>query len=147
MRHTLVKTLTAIALTASAFGLSLPAQADDKNFSDRIEMAYAPVEEDMTDAPFDQFDLHSDYEDAHELNDAWLGMPVRDAAGQIIGHVEDAFLDEKGYLTELLVSINGSSAAVYVDQKHVEYTEVSVLVDLPLRTIASLEQEEAYRVE
>lgn len=147
MRQSLVKTLTAIALTASTFGLSLPAQADDNGFSDRIEMAYASVEENVTDAPFDQFELHSNYEDAHELNDAWLGMPVRDADGHVIGHVEDAFLDDKGYLTELLVSIKGSSAAVYVDQKHVEYTEVSVLVDLPLRTIASLEQEEASRVE
>ena len=147
MRYTLVKTLTAIALTASAFGLSLPAQADDTSFSDRIEMAYAPIEEDANQAPFDQFELHSSYEDAHELNDAWLGMPVRDAAGDVIGHVEDAFLDDEGYLTELLVTINGSSAAVFVDQQHVEYTEVAVLVDLPMRTIASLEQAENFKVE
>jgi len=147
MKPILVTTLAAIALTASIFGLSYPAQADDKSFADRIALAYAPVEENATENQFGQFELHGDYEDAHELNDAWLGMPVRDSAGEVIGYVEDAFLDEDGYLDELLISINGSSAAVYVDQKHVEYTEVAVLVDLPVRTIASLEKKESLRVE
>lgn len=147
MKHTLVTTLAAITLTASTFGLSLTAQAEDKSFADRIAMAYAPEESVADQGQFDQFELHSNYEDAHELNDAWLGMPVRDAAGVVIGYVEDAFLDDDGYLSELLVSINGSSAAVYVDQEHVEYTEVAVLVDLPVRTIASLEQQEGLKVE
>lgn len=147
MKHTLVRTLAAIALTTSTLGLSLPAQAEDKSAADRIAMAYAPIDEETDQSAFDQFELHGTYEDAHEMNDAWLGMPVRDAAGEVIGYVEDAFLDDDGYLSELVVSINGSSAAVFVDQSHVEYTEVAVLVDLPMRTVASLEQADTTRVE
>lgn len=147
MKHTLVKTAAALTFSLFAMGASLPAQAEDKSFADRIAMAYAPVEKDTHQGAFDQFDLHSDYEDAHELNDAWLGMPVRDAAGEVIGYVDDAFLDDDGYLSELLVSIKGSGVSVYVDQKHVEYTEVAVLVALPLQTIASLEQVKTVSVE
>ncbi|MDJ0612664.1 MAG: PRC-barrel domain-containing protein [Rhizobiaceae bacterium] len=147
MKQKLVKIFAALALTASTLGFALPAHADDTSFDQRIEMAYAPIDEEVSDQQFEQFELHGNYEDAHELNDAWLGMPVRDAAGDVIGYVEDAFLDEDGYLDELLVSINGSSATVYVDQKHVEYTDVAVLVDLPVRTIASLEQAEISQVE
>ena len=133
------KTLAAFTIATIVVGTSLPAHADDVNFNDRVTMAYGS-QEDSADTRFDQFELHGDYDDAHELNDAWLGMPVRDSGGKVIGVVEDAFLDDEGYLTELLVAINGSSVSVFVDQKNVEYTEVAVLVDLPLRTIASLQQ-------
>lgn len=149
MNSSIAKVLIAFTIATSLSLISLTAMAQDSNFNDRIAMAYAP-EGEADNAQFDQFDqfeLHGAYEDAHELNDAWLGMPVRDAAGEVIGYVEDAFLDAKGGLTELLVSLNGSGVAVYVNQENVEYTEVGVLVDLPLQMIASLEQETAFRVE
>jgi hypothetical protein len=146
MKQALVKTLAAVILMTAIAGVNLPAFAQDKSFDDRIAMAYAQ-EEKADESRFEQFELHGTYEDAHEMNDAWLGMPVRDAAGSVVGYVEDAFLDNEGYLTELLVSLNGSSTAVYVDQKHVEYTEVAVLVDMPVRILASLEKAEGYSVE
>ncbi|MEM9330081.1 MAG: PRC-barrel domain-containing protein [Pseudomonadota bacterium] len=150
-------TVSVTAITA----LQGSAMAQDQNyFNDRLTLSFAPENPETGADPFSQFDLqgdysdaanqeelHGSYDDAHELNDAWLGMPVRDAAGKIIGYVDDAFLDDEGYLTELLVSLNGSGVTVFVDQKHVEYTEVAVLVDLPLQTIASLASAIAPNVE
>lgn len=133
------KTLAALTIATAVAGTAIPAMADDVTYDERLSMAYAQEDQDL-ETRFDQFELHGNYDDAHELNDAWLGMPVRDSAGKIIGSVEDAFLDEEGYLTELLVQIDGSSTSVFVDQKNVEYTEVAVLVDLPLRVIASLQK-------
>lgn len=149
MNNSIAKVLIAFTVVTSLSLISLTAMAQDSNFNDRIAMAYAPENEaDQSQFDqFDQFELHGAYEDAHELNDAWLGMPVRDAAGKVVGHVQDAFLDAQGGLTELLVSLKGSKVAVYVDQKNVEYTQVAVLVDLPLQMIASLEQEKDFRVE
>jgi len=137
----IAKTLVALSFVTLLTGTTLPAQADDKGFNDRIALAYAH-ETPQSDERFEQFELHGSYDDAHELNDAWLGMPVRDAAGEVVGYVEDAFLDDEGYLTELVVSLNGSGVSVYVDEKNVDYTDVAVLVDLPVRVIASLEQTE-----
>ncbi len=147
MKNPMVKVMIAITIATSFSLVGLTAMAQETNFDDRIAMAYASETDTGPFEQFDQFELHGTYEDAHELNDAWLGMPVRDAAGDVVGYVEDAFLDDQGGLTELLVSLNGSSVAVYVDQKNVEYTQVGVLVDLPLQIIASLEQETNFRVE
>ena len=85
--------------------------------------------------------MHGDYDDAHELNDAWLGMPVRTMDGSVVGYVEDAFLDSEGYLQELHVALNRSSIIIKVDAKKVDYTEVAVLVDIPLTSIAELRTE------
>ncbi|MEM9278077.1 MAG: PRC-barrel domain-containing protein [Pseudomonadota bacterium] len=129
----------ATVAVSTMFAMPVAAHAQDQNyFNDRLTLSFAPENPETGNDPFSQFDLHGDYDDAHELNDAWLGMPVRDAAGNVIGYVEDAFLDDEGYLTELLVGLNGSSVTVFVDQKHVEYTEVAVLVDMPLQAIAAL---------
>ncbi|MGI9352550.1 MAG: PRC-barrel domain-containing protein [Rhizobiaceae bacterium] len=137
--NTILSNLLATSVVASTILVApIAANADDQNYYDnRLALSFAP-EATETDDPFSQLDLHGDYDDAHELNDAWLGMPVRSTEGKIIGYVDDAFLDDEGYLTELLVSLNGSSITVFVDQKHVEYTDVAVLVDLPLTTLASL---------
>lgn len=140
MKSTVIKVImTAALLLTSGIGLN-SALAEENSFADRIALAYAP-ENKIDDQRFEQFELHGEYEDAHELNDAWLGMPVRDNRGKIIGYVEDAFLDQEGYLTELLVSLNNSEIAVYIDQKYVDFTELAVLVDLPINAIASFEQE------
>ena len=130
-----------IACIAGIAGGTLPAFAENDRFNMRIGLAYAAEDEGSVDNRFDQFELHGTYDDAHELNDAWLGMPVRDATGRKIGYVEDAFLDDEGYLEELLVSIDGSGVSVYVDQKHVDYSEVAVLVDMPVQAMAKLERE------
>ena len=140
MKKALLNTIAIATLTVGMLMAPAVTMAQEVTYDDRIAMSY--LDEGNTDqGQFEQFNLHGDYDDAHELNDAWLGMPVRDAQGEVIGFVEDAFLDNEGYLTELLVSLNGSGVAVYVDQSHVEYTEVSVLIDLPVKAIASLEQE------
>ena len=132
--------IMALGLMIAAAGSPATAQADDsKRFETRLSLSFAPQDPETTNDPFSQFDLHGVYEDAHEMNDAWLGMPVRDDSGNVVGYVEDALLDQEGYLTELIVSINGSGVMVYVDQQHVEYTEVGVLVGLPIQAIASLE--------
>lgn len=145
-RHKIMKRALFIHLVAATMltlGWTYPGSAQEDRFNMSIEMAYAPEIRSNLNERFQQFDLEGSYEDTHELNDAWLGMPVRDAKGNNVGYVEDAFLDHDGYLSELLVVMNGSGIAVYVDHKHVDYTEIAVLVDLPAREIARLEQEES----
>ncbi len=116
------------------------AEEPDTN-DNRLLLSFAP-EKDTSDDRFEQFDMHGDYDDAHELNDAWLGMPVRTTDGSIIGYVEDAFLDSEGYLEELHIALNQSSIIIKVDAKKVDYTEVAVLVDIPLTAIAELKTED-----
>ena len=133
--------ITALGLFIAIAGMPATANAQDAtNYDSRLALSFAPENPESGNEPFSQFNLHGTYDDAHELNDAWLGMPVRDAAGKVIGYVEDALLDQEGYLTELVVQISGSGSSVYVDQKHVDYTDVAVLVDLPIQSIASLEK-------
>lgn len=108
-------------------------------FSSNMEMAYAPQQTDNDDR-FAQFE--SD-EELHELNDAWLGMPVKSNNGKLIGFVEDAYLDNEGNISELLVSLNGKNFAVYVDGKFASLSDTEVDINLSGSAIASLEREKS----
>jgi len=134
--------LIAFSIGGNVFG-DLDAEAGQfKLFGQKIELAYAPQN-----TPFDnRFDQFESEEELHELNDAWLGMPAFSKEGELIGFVEDAYLDDDGYVAELLVSIKGKRFAVYVDGEHVELTETEVGIDLPATAIAGLEREEGFQV-
>ncbi|MEO0911255.1 MAG: PRC-barrel domain-containing protein [Pseudomonadota bacterium] len=127
-------------ISALSLGVVTANAEEPETYDNRLLLSFAP-QKDTKEDRFEQFDMHSDYEDAHELNDAWLGMPVRSTDGSIIGYVEDAFLDSDGYLEELHVALNQSSIIIKVDAQKVDYTEVAVLVDIPLRAIAELKTE------
>ena len=140
------KLAAAIVIAASLSGVlaaSGTAQAGEYAlFNKPIALAYAP-EAKALDNRFEQFE---DFEEEHELNDAWLGMPVHSADGELIGFVEDAYLDANGNVEELLVSLSDHNYAVYVDAAKTELTDSEVAVALPASTIAGLERAEDYQL-
>lgn len=136
-------TTFAAALITIALAGTVSAEAGQfKLFGKSIELAYAPQNAPL-DEPFNQFESE---EELHELNDAWLGMPAFSKEGKQIGFIEDAFLDDNGDVSELLVSIEGKSFAVYVDGKYAELTDTEVGIDLPATTIAGLEREAGFEL-
>lgn len=114
-----------------------------KLFGSKIELAYAPQAL-MQDDRFNQFDESE--EELHEMNDAWLGMPVHSADGKLAGFVEDAYLDVNGDVSELLVSLTDRNYAVYVDSKYAELTDINVSVSLSDAALANLERENGFVV-
>lgn len=113
-----------------------------KLFGKSIELAYAPQNTPLEER-FGQFESE---EELHELNDAWLGMPAFSKEGKQIGFIEDAYLDDNGEVTELLVSISGRNFAVYVDGRYAELSDTQVGIDLPATTIAELERENSFQL-
>jgi sporulation protein YlmC with PRC-barrel domain len=134
--------LIAFSMVSFAAGTVKAEAGQFKLFGQKIEMAYAPQNAPLDDR-FDQFESE---EELHELNDAWLGMPAYSSDGKQIGFVEDAYLDDEGYVSELLVSIKGKRFAVYVDGKYAELTDTQVGIDLPATAIAGLERENGFQV-
>ena len=133
----------AAALTAGTFAAPGTAEAGEYAlFNKPIALAYAPE----SNAMGNQFEQFEDFEEEHELNDAWLGMPVHSADGELIGFVEDAYLDANGNVEELLVSLSDHNYAVYVDAAKTELTDSEVAVALPASTIAGLERAEDYQL-
>ena len=107
-----------------------------------VELAYAP-QDNTPDHRFDQFESE---EELHELNDAWLGMPVVSEDGETIGFVEDAILDDDGLVSELLISLTDRRIAVYVEGEMATLFDAEVAISMSSDTIANLEQETAYRI-
>ncbi|MDA8870717.1 hypothetical protein N9H93_04990 [Rhizobiaceae bacterium] len=95
--------LTAIAAAAflATTAFAAPAFAGDTSSfnADSEYQVGAPFEESEALISFssdDEFEMH-------EMNDAWLGMPVLDPSARKIGYVEDAVLDDDGELVELSI--------------------------------------------
>lgn len=103
-----------------------------------LMLAYAPPMQEEAD---DEIET-GEYE--HELNDAWLGMPVMSKDGRIVGSVIDAWIGEDGEVEELLVGLtqNAGGHAVYVDGTHALLGETEIRVALTASAIAALEREE-----
>ncbi|WP_075995329.1 PRC-barrel domain-containing protein [Salaquimonas pukyongi] len=133
----------ASTMTAGAFSAAETAAASEYALFDKpIALAYAPQS-----APLDnRFEQFEDFEEEHELNDAWLGMPVHSAEGELVGFVEDAYLDENGDVEELLVGLSDQNYAVYIDAKNTSLTESEVAVSLSSNAIAGLERAEDYQL-
>lgn len=130
-------------MTAGAFSTAGTAAASEHAlFNKPIALAYAPQSTPL-DNRFEQFE---DFEEEHELNDAWLGMPVHSAEGELVGFVEDAYLDENGSVEELLVGLSDHNYAVYIDAENTSLTESEVAVSLSATTIAGLERAEDYQL-
>ena len=143
MKNKLAAAIVIAASLSGVFAASGTAQAGEYAlFNKPIALAYAP-EAKALDNRFEQFE---DFEEEHELNDAWLGMPVHSDEGKLIGFVEDAYLDENGDVEELLVSLSDQNYAVYIDAGKTELTESEVAVALPASTIAGLERAEDFQL-
>ena len=136
--------VAAIAFTAGSVNVSAAnaGQFEPSAKLPGVELAYAP-QDNTLDHRFDQFESE---EDLHELNDAWLGMPVVSEDGETIGFVEDAILDDDGLVSELLISLTDRRIAVYVEGEMATLFDAEVAISMSSDTIANLEQETAYRI-
>jgi hypothetical protein len=136
------------ALAASMMLVSASAGNADassfKLFGSKIELAYA-AQPTLQDNRFEQFD-EANEEEMHELNDAWLGMPVRSSDGKLAGYVEDAYLDANGDVNEILVGLSGRNYGVYVSAARAELTDTEVMVSLTNSAIANLKRDTDFEV-
>ncbi len=69
-------------------------------------------------------------EEAHELNDAWLGLPVRTLSGRPIGYVVDAVFTDNEKTDYLLVSPHSPLAKTHKQVKRVNISGVKYLYDV-----------------
>lgn len=100
-------------------------------------LSYAPQGSNL-DERFSQFEFEESEYAEHELNDAWLGMPAYASDGENIGFIQDAYLDEDGYVTEIIVGLHESQGVVEIKGEYAELTEEKVQFELSTAQIASL---------
>ncbi len=124
-----------LALGIAFAGASSAFSAEEVYAGSGYLMAYAAPEA-ATENPFNYF---AETEEAHELNDAWLGMPAISRDGKLVGVVSDAFIDEYGYVSEIRLDLVGKDHAVYVEGSQVLLLDMEVAIDLPATTIADLQ--------
>lgn len=137
-----IKTLvqkTSLALFLSAALSGSFALANDTNeVQARMEaLSYAPQGSNL-DQRFSYFEFEESEYAEHELNDAWLGMPAYSSNGERIGYIQDAYLDEEGYVTEIIVGLHDGQGVVEIKGKYAELTEEKVQFELSSTQIASL---------
>lgn len=137
-----VLTVAAFVFATGIANVTIAEAGQFKLFGSKIELAYAP-QDNSTGDRFQQFENE---EEMHELNDAWLGMPAVSQDGKTIGFVENAYLDDNGLVTELLVSLNDQKIAVFVDGNLAELNESNVSIDLSASAIAKLERDNEFEV-
>ncbi len=130
---------TGLALLLSAMIAAPLAFANDTSEAQaRMEaLSYAP-ENNINDERFSQFEFEEGNYAEHELNDSWLGMPAYSNDGQLIGYIEEAFLDKDGYVKEIIVGLNGNQGIVEIKGELAELTEENVQFDLSNRQIEQL---------
>jgi hypothetical protein len=139
-KNSMLAASAAMILSMAAF--AAPASAGESRL-----MAYAPLEE-TAPSVFDRFDNNpapqiseEEYYEGHELNDAWLGMPVRSSDGLETGWVNDAILDENGDVVTVMVDYNGRTHAV--DARYAELGYDQVDISLTRSQIAALGSSES----
>lgn len=114
--------LTIIAATGFA-GAAL-ASASQSAAADRVlpEGSYQVAYANFDTGRFGGFaDAVAPQDDLHELNDAWMGMPVISADGVRLGFISDAFVNEDGSVDELVIEPEGDSplwAPVYLPARY-----------------------------
>lgn len=127
----------AIFLSATLAG-SFAFAADVSEAEARMEaLSYAPQGSNL-DERFSQFEFEESEYAEHELNDSWLGMPAYSSNGERIGYIQDAYLDEDGYVTEIIVGLHESQGIVEIKGEYAELTEEKVQFELSTTQIASL---------
>lgn len=144
----IAKTFLIIAACLAAFGNVAKAQESTSGNINKIgfTLGYADPDYDQEfgndkASLFSKFDLT---QEEHELNDAWLGMPVKSSQGKLVGTVAYAFVDADGEINELLVELGASKLgyAVYIEGNTAILTDIEVLIDLNATQIANLEREQ-----
>ncbi len=123
-----------LAIGFSVASASAAFAADEGHVSSSYLMAYADPEA-KVESPFGYFE---ESEEAHELNDAWLGMPAISKEGQLVGVVSDAWIDAHGYVSEISLYLSGRDYTVLVEGSQLLLWDTVIAIDLPANTIASL---------
>ncbi len=100
-------------------------------------LAYAP-EGSFNDERFSQFEFENEEYSEHELNDGWLGMPTYSKGGKLIGYIEDAILDENGFLTQIIIGLNEQQVIIEISGEYAQLTDEKVHLELSKQQIAQL---------
>lgn len=146
-----------IAAALATLAILAPLQASAMQIETRTDpapyvMAYADPAPEGFDSRFGE-DVapepeYFSHEEEHELNDAWLGMSVVSQEGVNIGYVTDAFIDEQGFLDELVVIPAGSNEIlaepVYVPARFAKLGNTAVNLTLTVDALATLEIADDY---
>ena len=126
-------------LTISA--IETPANAADQakpNLGSLL--GYAPQEK-FDDGRFGQFnfnDTQPEFDEEHELNDAWLGLSAYSRDGAYIGYIDDAILDDEGNVVEIVVSPPQGGTAVQLQIEYATLKEDRVTLKLTGTQFASI---------
>lgn len=137
-RNSSIVALMQVVLVSGVFavGSISAASADD------LSNAYA-VEGDTTYAEtFDEAMIEE-----HPLNDAWMGMSVKTADGEIAGYVSDAVMAPNGEIETLFITPGGEgrlNEEIVIDARNVQLNEWNVTTSYTLRALASLQTPEEY---
>ena len=134
--------ITGLALLISIFAVASPSYASDTSDTNETQarmeaLSYAPTSS-FDESRFSQFELESSEYGEHELNDAWLGMPAYSSDGKLVGYIEDAFIDNEGYVSEVVVGLNGTEVALEIDAEFAELTDELVKFEISQRKFAEL---------
>ena len=112
------------------------AQADD------LSNAYAVEGQSAYTENFDDVMIEE-----HPLNDAWMGMTVKTADGQVAGYVSDAVLAPNGDIETLFITPGGEgrlNEEIVIDARNAQLNDWNVTTSYTLRALAALQTPEEY---
>lgn len=141
--NTFYKSFLTTAFTAllTISAIETPANAADQgnSYSSSL-LGYAPQEK-FDDGRFGQFNFDSiqpEFDEEHELNDAWLGLSAYSNDGNYIGYIDDAILDSDGNVVEIVVSPPQGGTAVQLQIQYATLEEDRVTLKLTGTQFASI---------
>lgn len=65
-------------------------------------------------------------------------MPAHDKHGKLIGYIEDAILDENGYITKVFIGVSNSEINIKIDGEFAELTTEKVKLELTKKQVAEI---------
>ena len=155
-KNTVGRSIATVVVTAAAIGAlagwsTKPADSQLDNVP--YVTSYADPAPKGFEMQGDRMDPYADEayasEETHILNDAWLGLSVISEDGVNLGYVTDAFIDENGNMSELVVVPADAdskivSTPVYVPAQHASLGGNAVNVDITAEGFATLEPATEY---
>lgn len=120
---------TTMAANAFQFGAEAPAaEPTVLAYADPMTERFGPLAQD-----------EAEYVE-HELNDAWLGMTVVSAEGEVLGYVSDAIVNMDGEVTDLVISPDmETEGQVFVPARLAVLGDEAVSLSLTSNDLAALE--------
>lgn len=155
-KHTVGRSIATVVVTAAAIGALAgwtTKAADTPITNIPYVTSYADPAPEGFAMPGDRMDPYGGdayaSEETHILNDAWLGLSVMSKDGVNLGYVTDAYIDDNGNMTELVVVPADADSKivttpVYVPARHASLGGNAVNVDLTQEGFATLEPATEY---